>query len=558
MFVPGVNGSVIPSVSSGSKLKGAYKNSKKRKMPNGGIKSSIENVSPQGDVQYNVSKNLKNFRAGLQGSVNAPSMYAGSVTPTLSYSKNKFSSYVSPNSLGASLEGDKAYLNYNQTKEGKTMYRDASAGYNTDKVNLNAGVNFRNNSLESGQISGSYNFNPNLAITGNYGVSQGESGLDKNYFAGLRFNKTFKAGGKTMDNGGWANWTPNTGKPYLRTSPAGNAGYSDNTKVITQNTNVTAANRKAAEAAEYAKRVGSVSQGKVKSNYEKAKEATSFVAQGEKRNGSASPLDYVLDMVNPASLAFAATDLIGNTGSAVSNAAQGNFKAAGGDLANAGLNALSVLPAAAELRGPLKSASKYLTTNTALKNTYKYNPLAFKPNPESYYRVMPDAGAEDLINSGFVRPAKGSLTSYFNKGVPLDIRRARTFGNDTREAYHGYKGPYMVESNNPNAFDPWLQFPEPSLKFYQTKAPIPASDIKLYKEDWLKGYKQIKKPGLKKGGEIDHDDDKEMVDGVASILRRVESKPNRLQLANQLSKQFNREKVNYNLAEFLKKSKVKK
>jgi hypothetical protein len=558
MFVPGVNGSVIPSAPSGSRLKGAYKNSKKRKMPNGGIKSSIENVSPQGDVQYNVSKNLKNFRAGLQGSVNAPSMYAGSVTPTLSYSKNKFSSYVSPNSLGASLEGDKAYLNYNQTKEGKTMYRDASAGYNTDKVNLNAGVNFRNNSLESGQISGSYNFNPNLAITGNYGVSQGESGLDKNYFAGLRFNKTFKAGGKTMDNGGWANWTPNTGKPYLRTSPAGNAGYSDNTKVITQNTNVTAANRKAAEAAEYAKRVGSVSQGKVKSNYEKAKEATSFVAQGEKRNGSASPLDYVLDMVNPASLAFAATDLIGNTGSAVSNAAQGNFKAAGGDLANAGLNALSVLPAAAELRGPLKSASKYLTTNTALKNTYKYNPLAFKPNPESYYRVMPDAGAEDLINSGFVRPAEGSPTSYFNKGVPLDIRRARTFGNDTREAYHGYKGPYMVESNNPNAFDPWLQFPEPSLKFYQTKAPIPASDIKLYKEDWLKGYKQIKKPGLKKGGEIDHDDDKEMVDGVASILRRVESKPNRLQLANQLSKQFNREKVNYNLAEFLKKSKVKK
>ena len=171
-----------------------------RRMPNGGIKSSIENISPQGDVQYNVSKNLKNFRAGLQGSVNAPSMYAGSITPTLSYSKNKFSSYVSPNSLGASLEGDKAYLNYNQTREGQTMYRDASAGYNTDKVNLNAGVNFRNNSLESGQISGSYNFNPNFAITGNYGVSQGEFGLDKNYFAGLRFNKTFEEGGEVEND----------------------------------------------------------------------------------------------------------------------------------------------------------------------------------------------------------------------------------------------------------------------------------------------------------------------------------------------------------------------
>jgi hypothetical protein len=163
----------------------------------------------------------------------------------------------------------------------------------------------------------------------------------------------------------------------------------------------------------------------------------------------------------------------------------------GAGLTRTGQKFIKGLSAAAELRGPLKSAGKYLTTNTPLKNTYKYNPLAFKPNPEAYYRVMPDAGAEDLINSGFVRPAEGSPTSYFNKGVPLDIRRARTFGTDTREAYHGYKGPYMVESNNPKAFDPWLQFPEPSLKFYQTKAPIPSSDIKLYKEDWLQGYKPV-------------------------------------------------------------------
>jgi hypothetical protein len=526
-----------------------------RKMPYGGIKSSIENVSPQGDVQYNVSKNLKNFRAGLQGSVNAPGMYAGSVTPTLSYSKNKFSSYVSPSSLGASLEGDKAYLNYNQTREGQTMYRDASAGYNTDKVNLNAGVNFRNNSLESGQISGSYNFNPNFAITGNYGVSQGESGLNPNYFAGFKFNKTFKEGGNTS-------WTPTVPKPYMRTMQEPPGGYRDNMKVVTPYSFIDSATRARIDAQQEEearrKRSGVISQGTPRSAYEKAKEASSFVSQAERRKGFADPLDYVLDMVNPAAIGFAGTDLVGNTGSAVSNVAQGNFKEAGSDLLNAGLNTLQIIPAIRGLRGPLKSASKYLTTNTALKNTYKYNPLAFKPNSEAYYRVMPEAGAKDLINSGFVRPAEGSLTSYFNKGVPLDIRRARTFGNNTREAYHGYKGPYMVESNNPNAFDPWLQFPEPSLKFYQTKAPISASDIKLYKEDWLRGYKQIKKPGLKEGGKIDHSNDKDMVNGVASILRRVKDKKNRLQLANQLSKQFNREKVKYDLPSFLNKSKVNK
>jgi hypothetical protein len=49
-----------------------------------------------------------------------------------------------------------------------------------------------------------------------------------------------------------------------------------------------------------------------------------------------------------------------------------------------------------------------------------------------------------------------------------------------------------------------------------------------------------------------------MVDGVASILRRVKDPKNRLQLANQLSKQFNRENVKYNLPSFLNKSKVKK
>ena len=71
----------------------------------------------------------------------------------------------------------------------------------------------------------------------------------------------------------------------------------------------------------------------------------------------------------------------------------------------------------------------------------------------------------------------------------------------------------------------------------------------------LKGaYKNSKK--FAKGGKSSND--KQMVNGVASILRRVEDKQNRLKLANQLAKQFNREKVNYDLKSFLKKSKVKK
>jgi len=65
---------------------------------------------------------------------------------------------------------------------------------------------------------------------------------------------------------------------------------------------------------------------------------------------------------------------------------------------------------------------------------------------------------------------------------------------------------------------------------------------------------------MEEGGEVEEEDndDKEMVEGVASILRGVKDKKNRLQLANKLAKQFNREKVDYNLSDFLNKSKVKK
>ena len=69
------------------------------------------------------------------------------------------------------------------------------------------------------------------------------------------------------------------------------------------------------------------------------------------------------------------------------------------------------------------------------------------------------------------------------------------------------------------------------------------------------------KKAMEEGGELkeeEDDDDKDMVNGVASILRRVKNPENRLQLANQLSKQFNREKVKYDLPSFLAKSKVNK
>jgi hypothetical protein len=195
----------------------------------------------------------------------------------------------------------------------------------------------------------------------NLDISNAKVTEGKGYSYDYPENKKYGGWLDQFQTGGWAGWTPNVGKPYMRTSPAGNAGYSDNTKVVTQNTNVSAENRKAAEAAEYARRVGSVSQGKTKSNYEKAREASSFVSQAEQRKGSADPLDYVLDAVNPAAYPFSAIDLLGNTGSAAVNVAQGDFTEAGSDLLNAGLNALDVIP----LTKGLGKTAKPLVKNAA-------------------------------------------------------------------------------------------------------------------------------------------------------------------------------------------------
>jgi hypothetical protein len=335
--------------------------------------------------------------------------------------------------------------------------------------------------------------------------------------------------------GGWAGWTPNVGKPYVRTSPAGNAGYTDNTRVVNQNTNVTAANRKAAEAAEYAKRVGSISQGKTKSAYEKAREASSLVAQAQERKGSADPLDYVLDMVNPATYGFAGIDLVGNTAMGVNNLAKGNFSEAAGNTFDAGMNALYILPAAAELRGPLRSAGKYLTTQTPLKNTYKYNPWAFNPNEANWYRQVGKSAIDDALETRLVREAgeevsprmyqefedqlvrmQGSgpeamlasrrpISPFFSKGelfYPMGRKPTITkSGKISKNPAGKGDADYLIETNLPNeSFQPayvkGMSLGTPT-EIGQTAIlkPNPAlrdiENFNLYKQDWLRGYKPV-------------------------------------------------------------------
>ena len=245
----------------------------------------------------------------------------------------------------------------------------------------------------------------NLDIT-NAKVSEGR-GYSYNYPE----NKKYGGWLNKYQVGGWDNWTPNVGKPYMRTSPAGNAGYSDNTRVSGPNLN----NRKAAEAAQYARKVGSISQGQTKSDYEKAREASSFVSQAERRKGSADPLDYVLDIFNPAAIGFAGVDLSNNLGSAASNTVQGNFAEAGSDLLGAGLDALSIIPAAAEFKGIVKPLSKFARLTPG---QYKVA-QQFANNPEKAISQAVSY-ASKLAQSQIIKNPKLALSLQRGRPVSLD------------------------------------------------------------------------------------------------------------------------------------------
>jgi hypothetical protein len=145
----------------------------------------------------------------------------------------------------------------------------------------------------------------------------------------------------------------------------------------------------------------------------------------------------------------------------------------------------------------LKQAGKYLTENTALKNAYKYNPLAFKPKADAYYRMVGEGGYADALKSGVVRPPVGSghTETYFNKGYPLDTRLRDVTGRS------GYGGPYMAEvKGNPELFvnenvanytGPMFEDP---VVYSKQNIPINNPDVKFYKENWLRGYKEVPKP----------------------------------------------------------------
>jgi hypothetical protein len=157
----------------------------------------------------------------------------------------------------------------------------------------------------------------------------------------------------------------------------------------------------------------------------------------------------------------------------------GNLSGFGEHALEAGLDLLPLASASTPfVRNGIRYAGKTLGTEKGLlSNAYKYNPWAFKPNPEAYYRGIGKQGLDDILQSGVIRSKKLNAypEPYFSKGIVGDKYANGYFAELTNEPMKGVgnfetgdliQTPVnIVNINNPN--------------------------LKLYKKDWLQGYKPI-------------------------------------------------------------------
>ena len=181
----------------------------------------------------------------------------------------------------------------------------------------------------------------------------------------------------------------------------------------------------------------------------------------------------------------------------------------------------------------LKSAGEYLTTQTPLKNTYKYNPWAFKPEKGRMYRQVGQPGFDDALKEGKIleknqkefleQNPNFDLNEEYNtfikrKGInlqkpapaPFFMKDDLFFPIDRKALGKGNKktafsdAEYLFESkpydNNlsgyvPKYRDKYLKLETSPSTYVLDPKFSGLENFNTYKRHWLQGYKKIETPG---------------------------------------------------------------
>ncbi len=269
------------------------------------------------------------------------------------------------------------------------------------------------------------------------------------------------------------------------------------------------------------------------------------------QHGERNTLDNAIDWVNPLQGVAALSEIPGELGR--------------GEYLNAGLSALDALDLGVYAKGAMKASKPFLqkagtalgTESGLLSNTYKHNPWAFKPNESNYYRQVSKEAIDDALSSKIIRE-KGEIVSsenlkkfnnqikdltgqgnyadyyekakaeslakghgpmpYFQKGSLFfgDKKLIKTAGPSSIKGIQKGKKidiNHLIESDYPSeAFQNAYAYkfspgnttevggigvlkPDPNLRNID--------NFKIYKKDWLQGYKEI--PKQEDGGIIKDD-----------------------------------------------------
>ena len=133
----------------------------------------------------------------------------------------------------------------------------------------------------------------------------------------------------------------------------------------------------------------------------------------------------------------------------------------------------------------------------ALSKAYKYNPFAFKANPEAYYRGIGKQGAEDALKTGVFRQAG------VESGTPNFQKVWYATGDKGFERASAFSDGYVAQVPKTSFSD--LDFLKNSMgvETRATSKHIPINEGNILKRDWLKGYKEV--PRKEEGGVIKDD-----------------------------------------------------